>query len=57
MGKVQELNLKKRKRPRIIKAGSIDFIMLAIVLIILFCGVVMVYSSSAYYALYEQNTF
>lgn len=56
MGKVQELNLKKRKRPRRNKAGSIDFIMLAIVLIILFCGVVMVYSSSAYYALYENNS-
>ena len=56
MDKVQELNLKKRKKTRRNKTGNIDFIMLAIVLIMLFCGVMMVYSSSAYYALYENNS-
>lgn len=57
MGKVRDENLKKRKNIKKRKnSGNVDFIMLAIVLIMLFCGVIMVYSSSAYYALYENNS-
>lgn len=57
MGKVKKINSEKRKGPRKKKrTRNIDFVMLAIVLIMLFCGVVMVYSSSSYYALYENNS-
>lgn len=57
MGKVKEVDIKRRKNSiRQKRVGNVDFIMLAIVLIMLFCGVIMVYSSSAYYALYENNS-
>lgn len=57
MGKVKEANVKRRKNSIMQKkVGNVDFVMLAIVLIMLFCGVIMVYSSSAYYALYENNS-
>ncbi|GAA0085190.1 stage V sporulation protein E [Clostridium sp. CTA-7] len=63
MDKVRELNIKGRKKSynnirkkRKVRMESIDYSMLCAILILLFIGVVMVYSSSSYYALYETES-
>ncbi|MDZ7543121.1 stage V sporulation protein E, partial [Clostridium perfringens] len=63
MDKVRELNIKGRKKSynnirkkRKVRMKSIDYSMLCAILILLFIGVVMVYSSSSYYALYETES-
>ncbi|MDZ5016934.1 stage V sporulation protein E, partial [Clostridium perfringens] len=63
MDKVRELNIKERKKSynnirkkRKIRMKSIDYSMLCAILMLLFIGVIMVYSSSSYYALYEKES-
>ena len=47
---------KKRKRKEI-NMKSIDYILLCALLILLFIGIIMVYSSSSYYALYQKDIY
>ncbi|MBE6052451.1 MAG: putative lipid II flippase FtsW [Clostridium sartagoforme] len=47
---------KKRKRKKI-NMKSIDYILLCALLILLFIGIIMVYSSSSYYALYQKDIY
>lgn len=63
MNKVKELNIKERSNPKSVakkrkevKMKSIDYSMLCAILILLFIGIIMVYSSSSYYALYENES-
>lgn len=46
----------KKKRRKISKMKDIDYGLLCGIMLILFIGVVMVYSSSSYYALYENES-
>lgn len=63
MDKVRELDIKGRNKKKIasktrkkIKMKDIDYSLLCAILVLLFIGVVMVYSSSSYYALYETES-
>jgi cell division protein FtsW len=46
----------RKKRRRISKMKDIDYGLLCGIMLLLFIGVVMVYSSSSYYALYEKES-
>ena len=59
MNKVKKTNLKGRKLRRKKKKysmKSIDYGLLCGIFLLLFVGIVMVYSSSSYYALYHKNS-
>ena len=47
----------KRKKVKKINMKSIDYALLCALLLLLFIGVVMVYSSSSYYALYQKDVY
>lgn len=60
MEKVKKSNIKGRKSSRKRKKysmKSIDYGLLCAILVLLFIGIVMVYSSSSYYALYQKNVY
>jgi len=60
MEKVKKSNIKGRKSSRKRKKHSmknIDYGLLCAILVLLFIGIVMVYSSSTYYALYQKNVY
>lgn len=58
MGRNQSLEKSKvrKKRRKVSKMKDIDYGLLCGIILILFIGVVMVYSSSSYYALYENES-
>lgn len=47
----------KRKKRKKIKMKNIDYSLLCAIVVLLFIGIVMVYSSSSYYALYQDKVF
>ncbi|NLL30149.1 MAG: stage V sporulation protein E [Clostridiales bacterium] len=53
MNKVRKINTRKKKKYNM---KSIDYGLLCVILLLLFVGIIMVYSSSSYYALYEKNS-
>lgn len=62
MDKVRELDIKGRNKKKIasktrkkIKMKDIDYTLLCAIVILLFIGIVMVYSSSSYFALYQKD--
>lgn len=60
MNRDKKLDIKGRTtrgRRKKINMKSIDYTLLCALLIVLFIGVVMVYSSSSYYALYQQDVY
>lgn len=59
MDKVRRSNIKERKLKRRKKYSmrSIDYTLLCAILVLLFIGIVMVYSSSSYFALYQKNVY
>ncbi|WP_195265653.1 stage V sporulation protein E [Clostridium sp. 1001275B_160808_H3] len=64
MDNVRKLDIKgrnKKKKPSIkrkkIKMKNIDYSLLCAIVVLLFIGIVMVYSSSSYYALYQDKVF
>ncbi|MGG7143375.1 stage V sporulation protein E [Clostridium nigeriense] len=60
MEKFKKSNIKGRKSSRKRKKysmKSIDYALLCAILILLFIGIVMVYSSSSYYALYQKDVY
>lgn len=63
MDKVRELSIKGRRRSRStlrrkkIKMKNIDYSLLCAILVLLVIGIVMVYSSSSYYALYQKDVY
>ncbi len=52
---IKESNLKRKKKKYSMK--SIDYGLLCAILVLLFIGIVMVYSSSSYYALYQKDVY
>lgn len=63
MDKVRELSIKGRSgsrstsRRKKIKMKNIDYGLLCAILVLLVIGIVMVYSSSSYYALYQKDVY
>ena len=57
MNTVSRGNRKPRNKNRRIKMKDIDYGLLCGILILLFIGIVMVYSSSSYYALYQKDVY
>ncbi len=62
MDKVRELSIKGRRsrstlRRKKIKMKNIDYSLLCAILVLLVIGIVMVYSSSSYYALYQKDVY
>ncbi|MCF0147706.1 MAG: stage V sporulation protein E [Clostridium sp.] len=60
MNKVNNVNSRSRTKKRKLKKSnmkSIDYALLCGLLLLLFIGVVMVYSSSSYYALYQKDVY
>lgn len=53
MDKVRRLNRKRKKY----SMKSIDYTLLCAILVLLFIGIVMVYSASSYYALYQKDVY
>ena len=53
MDKVRRLNRKRKKY----SMKSIDYTLLCAILVLLFIGIVMVYSASSYYALYQIDVY
>jgi len=52
MNNVRKINSRKKKN----NMKSIDYGLLCAIFLLLFVGIIMVYSSSSYYALYEKNS-
>ncbi|MBU5454313.1 stage V sporulation protein E [Caproiciproducens sp. MSJ-32] len=52
MNNVRKINSRKKKN----NMKSIDYGLLCVIFLLLFVGIIMVYSSSSYYALYEKNS-
>ncbi|ASW42545.1 stage V sporulation protein E [Clostridium isatidis] len=52
MDKKRKINSKKKKN----NMKNIDYGLLCVIFLLLFVGIIMVYSSSSYYALYEKNS-
>ena len=60
MNRINNVNSKgkvKRRKMKKINMKSIDYALLCAILLLLFIGVVMVYSSSSYYALYQKDVY
>ena len=64
MDNVRKLDIKGRNRKKKtsikrkkIKMKNIDYSLLCAIVVLLFIGIVMVYSSSSYYALYQDKVF
>ena len=60
MNRINNVNSKskvKRRKIKKINMKSIDYALLCALLLLLFIGVVMVYSSSSYYALYQKDVY
>lgn len=63
MDKVRALSIKGRSRSRStsrrkkIKMKNIDYSLLCAILVLLVIGIIMVYSSSSYYALYQKDVY
>lgn len=60
MNKINNVNSRsraKRRKLKKINMKSIDYALLCGLLLLLFIGVVMVYSSSSYYALYQKDVY
>lgn len=60
MSKDNKLDIKgrnRRSRRKKINMKSIDYTLLCALLVLLFIGVVMIYSSSSYYALYQKDVY
>lgn len=60
MNRINNVNSKgkvKRRKMKKINMKSIDYALLCALLLLLFIGVVMVYSSSSYYALYQKDVY
>lgn len=60
MNRINNVNSKgraKRRKFKKINMKSIDYALLCALLLLLFIGVVMVYSSSSYYALYQKDVY
>lgn len=60
MNRINNVNSKgkvKRRKMKKINMKSIDYALLCSLLLLLFIGVVMVYSSSSYYALYQKDVY
>ena len=60
MNRINNVNSKskvKRRKMKKINMKSIDYALLCALFLLLFIGVVMVYSSSSYYALYQKDVY
>ena len=54
VGSIKKTTKKRRKK---VNMKSIDYLLLCALVILLFIGIVMVYSSSSYYALYQKDIY